>query len=339
MKAVGTVKKMLRLAGLLLLCLAAGCQYILPREEAAPTPPVVQAQNIEYATVPVTRGDLVNSVQGDAAVASMRTEELSFPVDGRIKDILVKVGDTVKKGDVLMELDTDDLDYRIQVQRLRIEQGELSVKSMQRHGADKTALEMAKIDLEIENLALEQLLKQKVSAVLVSPVDGSVAFLATVDVGGSVGAYTAMARISDPSVRMLRYVDDANRPQFQVGMKVQVRMKSDGGTAVGEVVSTPLERGPADDEQLRNTLFLQVPGTFLDHYRIGDEASIELILAQRKDTLILPSSAIRTYLNRTYVQVLQNGVMVEKDIQVGLTTHTQSEVLEGLTEGDQVILP
>ena len=40
---------------------------------------------------------------------------------------------------------------------------------------------------------------------------------------------------------------------------------------------------------------------------------------------------------RRYVNVLEDGVRVEKDVEIGLQTDTEAEIINGLEEGDLVI--
>lgn len=342
MKASSIAKTLSLIVALLMIAMASGCQYILPKEEEPLPPPLVQPKDVVYTTVAVTRGDMVSSVQGVGRLESVRMVDVYFSAGGgRVKSINAKYGDSVKKGDVLLQLDTEDLDYRMQVENLRLQQMENNYavleKAMKR-ARDKTQLTNAKIDLDIEKLNIKQMEQQKSDATLIAPIDGSVVYVTTANQGSMVDAYTTLVRIADPSVKMLAYEDDANRSQFQVGMKVQVTLNSDGTTSEGEVVSTPFERDKFDDEKLAKMLFIKVPDDFLKNSQVGDEAKIVLVLAERKGVLKLPRNVVRTYLQRRYVQVLVNNVKVEKDVQVGLETPTESEIVSGLQEGDKVIV-
>ena len=41
---------------------------------------------------------------------------------------------------------------------------------------------------------------------------------------------------------------------------------------------------------------------------------------------------------RRYVNVLEDGVRVEKDVEIGLMTDTEAEIIKGIDEGDLVIV-
>jgi membrane fusion protein, macrolide-specific efflux system len=342
MKARSTAKILSLIVAVLMITMTSGCQYILPKEEEPLPPPLVEPRDVVYVTANVTRGDMVQSVQGVGRLESVKMIDVFFKAGGgRVKSINAKIGDMVKKGDVLLQLDTEDLDFRLQVERLHLKQMQNNYAVMQKamkRARDKTQLTNAEIDLQIEKLNITQMETEKENATLRAPIDGSIVYMTTVNQGSTVDAYTTLARVADQSVKMLTYTDELNRAQFQVGMKVQVTLKSDGSKGEGEVVSTPFERDQFDSEKTAKMLFIKVPDDFLKNSKVGDEANLLLVLAERKGVLKLPRNVVRTYLQRRYVQVLVNNVKVEKDVQVGLETPTETEIISGLEEGEKVIV-
>jgi RND family efflux transporter MFP subunit len=61
-------------------------------------------------TTTVTTGDLVASVAASGSLASPQTGAVTWQAPGTVGKVLVKVGDQVKAGQVLMEMDPTDLD-------------------------------------------------------------------------------------------------------------------------------------------------------------------------------------------------------------------------------------
>lgn len=64
-------------------------------------------------TTPVTRGSLVATVATAGNVAAVRSASLAFDISGHVSKVNVQVGDSVKAGQVLMELDTRDLQFAL----------------------------------------------------------------------------------------------------------------------------------------------------------------------------------------------------------------------------------
>ena len=65
---------------------------------------------LSYTGVKVERGDVVQTVSATGAVEAASKIDLEFMSAERIKEVNVKVGDTVKEGDILAKLDTAKLD-------------------------------------------------------------------------------------------------------------------------------------------------------------------------------------------------------------------------------------
>ncbi len=66
-------------------------------------------------------------------------------------------------------------------------------------------------------------------------------------------------------------------------------------------------------------------------------ASATIITDTAHDVLMVPSGSIVTDENGTYVRKLNNGVVVEAPVEVGLASDTNTEILSGLDEGDSVV--
>ena len=54
--------------------------------------------------------------------------------------------------------------------------------------------------------------------------------------------------------------------------------------------------------------------------------------------MITARNVVRNYMGRRYVQVLEDGLKKERDVQVGLETSTDVEIIKGLEEGEEVVV-
>ncbi len=68
---------------------------------------------IEYELVDAVLGDLVQTVEATGKIQSANALQLKFELSGKINDVRVKEGDQVKQNDILMKLNTADLDAAV----------------------------------------------------------------------------------------------------------------------------------------------------------------------------------------------------------------------------------
>lgn len=73
--------------------------------------------------------------------------------------------------------------------------------------------------------------------------------------------------------------------------------------------------------------------------REGMTVSARITIQQKENVILLPVRAARTAQGKRVVDVLVNGKPVAREVRLGLTNEQYAEVLEGLQEGDTVVLP
>ncbi len=64
-----------------------------------------------------------------------------------------------------------------------------------------------------------------------------------------------------------------------------------------------------------------------------------IITDTKTDVILLPTSAVTTQDGQSTVKVLKDGITTSVDVQIGLNSGTQIEIVSGINEGDQVVLP
>jgi multidrug efflux pump subunit AcrA (membrane-fusion protein) len=72
----------------------------------------------------------------------------------------------------------------------------------------------------------------------------------------------------------------------------------------------------------------------------GMTVTVNIITAQSNNTLLVPTQAILVDENGgTFVQVDNNGVTEDRPVTVGISNWEYTEILDGLAEGEQVVVP
>jgi len=85
----------------------------------------------------------------------------------------------------------------------------------------------------------------------------------------------------------------------------------------------------------------QLPAMMLEDFQLreGLTVTVSIIVDERNDVLLVSNTAITTQGGQTYVQVLKDGVIEERSIRVGISNWQYTEVTDGLTEGEKVVIP
>jgi HlyD family secretion protein len=72
--------------------------------------------------------------------------------------------------------------------------------------------------------------------------------------------------------------------------------------------------------------------------KVGMSTDVEVIVTRRENTLYVPTNAIMRKGDRQQVYVILAGRARLRDLQVGLSNWERSEVLEGLRDGEAVVI-
>jgi len=73
--------------------------------------------------------------------------------------------------------------------------------------------------------------------------------------------------------------------------------------------------------------------------RQGQTVTVSVIIQQRNNVLLVPNQAIIGQGRSTYVQVMTDGQIEKRPVRIGLSDWQYTEIIEGLSEGEQVVVP
>jgi len=343
---------LLSFLGILLLT---GC-FALPVEEAVLPPPAVQVPEIRtMRTIEVVRGDVVSSIQPSTTYLPVRQEDLFFSVAGRrIRGIYVNIGDEVEAGDLLAELDRPYLFDQLEDTRRDEEWVQLHLTQLnERHQfalaqaaeneipvddfwylQERTRLNgelqiirrrMAHIQSEIEEMQIR------------APFDGVVSH--AMNFAGVMWSQIGQTiiTVSDRGQYVFRLAS-IDATLFEIG---QIYDKTIMGQTFEAEVIDP------DEEGIERPLQLGVPMPEAYFRIIGDVmpdisgtnfGSVLFIHAQATDVILLPSNVINNIDGRIFVHILEDDVVVMRDIEIGLVGNFFTEIIDGLDEGDMVVI-
>lgn len=195
-------------------------------------------------------------------------------------------------------------------------------------------LRQAELNLELARMRLER-------ATLIAPFDGTVAEV-NIDVGQTVGASPLPAMVlADLSAFHINVgVDEIDVGKLSEGLTAVLDVDALPGASITGVVDriAPTARENAGVASYNVTVGIDPTDAPL---RAGMSAIVDIVTEVRENALVIPNRFIRIDRNtgRAYVNVKRGEQIEEVEIITGLRNDSESEVLQGLSEGDSVVIP
>lgn len=255
--------------------------------------------------------DKVNSALEDARNES---PEIIAPFSGFITNVNVSGGDEVKKGTVAVTLaDPEKFEAEILVSELDIFNIQLGAQA----SIQVDALSGLSLPAEVTFISPTATVQ---SGVVNFKVKVELQSLESVMQQQQQARQEAMANVTPEglSERLKQAVEDGRITQEQADEMMQ-QMQQGQGALQGQV--------PADISQ----------GYQL---REGLTVTVSIIVNERNDVVLVPNQAITTRGRQNYVQVLAaDGTVEERAITTGIADWQYTEVTDGLSQGEQVIIP
>ncbi|MGH4123399.1 MAG: efflux RND transporter periplasmic adaptor subunit [Clostridium sp.] len=310
-----------------------GCR-LFPKEENVQKPVLVAPPKMNYTTVDVKKGSISNELKVTAVIISSSKHKLYFEKKGGVlKKLLVKPGDTVKKGQLLAVLDSDNLECEIKEQQLKLKKAKITLTQLTEEKKQKYEIAKATLDVQIEELTLENYKKELEKSKLLSPVSGIVDFCINDGVGALLSAYETIYSVSDPNSYVAEF-EGENVSDYKIGMKGKILCNNN--SYVGEVIT--VEHTLRKEDKSHKYPYVKVK--FLEKANdisLGANVDFYTIQQKKDNILVLPRKVVYILGDQSCVQVLANGEKVEKFIEIGIGNKEQVQVVSGIKEGEKVI--
>jgi RND family efflux transporter MFP subunit len=204
------------------------------------------AQQTPIPTVSLDNGTTTNntqsgdadSVSASAFIVPVKKAELSFANVGRVKAVDAKVGDQVKAGQVLVELDTTLLEAKVKEAEANLAVAQVQVNYLKRIGTDEVHLESAQAEADRAQALLDSAnATLAAQSTLVAPFDGIVV---SVDISPAetVVPGRVIITIGDLSGWQVETTDLSERdvPRVQIGQTASVFIEALNQEFPGEVI-------------------------------------------------------------------------------------------------------
>jgi len=289
-----------------------------PGEEA----PLDQIHLQEGMFTEVERGAIRETIETTGHLDPVQEVELTLPISGEVVEIPVEEGETVEEGDTVLQL--DETRHRLDYLRARRAYETAVIDG------SSTQIEKAELDLELAEKDLEATTQK-------APLSGIISEV-MVEVGD---------RVSTDQPLMVITGDDQYEVEVEID-EVDIDLLAPGQEVVVSVDALPGENfsGFIDDigfQALTRNGVVTIPVRVLltsthEQFRPGLTTELEIIITELTDRLLIPVTSVYQANDQDYVVKMEDEEPVPLPVETGLDDGINVEVVEGLKEGDQVLI-
>jgi membrane fusion protein, multidrug efflux system len=351
---------------LVFLLLAAGvAAAMLKKKEAVPAAATTSAsasasqpQAMEFLPSDITTAqqrDLRQQLPLTGALRAVNQISVKARVGGEVRDVLVREGEAVKAGQILVRMDTSDYQARVEQARgaLLAARGQLDIAAKARDNnkallekgfISKNAVdnatsqyEIARANVESAQGALDVAQKALSDTLIKAPISGLVSSR-TVQPGEKVSPDNRLLDVVDLSgMELEAAVPAAEIMRVALGQEVQVKLEGLPTPLAGKVARI----NPATQAGSRSVLvYVQIdnPQAAL---RVGMFGQALLTLSRKSGVLAVPQSAIQNDGASPFVYAIENGKIARKPVELGIRGDDGQgpavEIVKGLENGTQIV--
>lgn len=333
---------------------------------------------IEVQLVKVQRGAVEATVNNTRAgsVKACHRAKLSAPAGGQIAKLLVKKGQRVSAGDVLLSLWNEDLQAQVQLTEQQLhttqthieeictvaglsqkeavrarqlrDKGFISAEGLERAEADAQAKQAAchaarsEISQSQSRIAVAKAGLQRM--VLRAPFDGIVA-----DISGELGEYATPSPpgiltlptidlIDDRCLYVSAPIDEVDAAHIKIGQTSRITLDAiKGKTFAGKVKRI----APYVLELEKQARTVEVEVEFVtrpdaENLLVGYSADVEIVHTLHDKVLRIPTPTLLE--GKRVLLYRPDGILEERAVTTGLANWEFTEITSGLVENDQLVL-
>lgn len=301
----------------------------------------------------VSRKDLNSYLILNGVVEPERTIEIHSRLSAYVKEIIREEGAYVKENDVLALLDDTEIKIGYQQANIQLEQARLIYEeakttlersqelmkkeliSQQEMLTAENQFNQRKLDYDNRQEAFKNLQLQLNWTKIRSLAEGYITER-LIEVGTKVNANQQVYTVEDFSPLLIRvYVPSADSVNLTPGMIAEISTDNIKGTIFDGKVKLINPRIDVQSGTVKVTVethdesLRMKPGMFVE---------VRIVIGQKKDILVIPRKSILYKQNKTFVFVLNQMKVTQREITLGLLEEDMVEIVAGLEEGDTIVV-
>lgn len=313
----------------------------------------VNKKALEDAKKPIDRSNIAIKVTVDTV--SLKTVDGSFflpatiiadedaaitaEVAGKISGLNIKLGTTVKKGQVIGNIDVTESRQKLDAALLSITKltsdYERNKILLAGNATNANAVTDAKYELDAKKLEAAQLRTQLSKANIIAPASGIIT-----DKQKVLGEYVATGTVIASVTNMRSLKANVSVPESQImsikkGQTASVTSSAYSGETFSGTVSYISPKG---DENHNYTVQLLIANASSVPLKVGLYIDIQFPgTASSKSLMMIPKNALVDGVKNPFVYVYSNGVVAERKLVTGTESGDYIEVKNGLGKGELIV--
>ena len=292
--------------------------------------------------------DLTKTLEVSGIVDAKEKASLRFALGGKVTYLGAKEGDFVKKFQTLATIDQATLQKQLETSLNTYMKERLDWEQTLDDTADRALPESENRTVQQEQLDLNnQVLSVEVQDIaikntrLTAPFAGVLVSSPTTVSGITLLATDVFELINPETLIFKAAVDETDIAQVHIGDEAHIVLDA----YPDEILNTAISQiGLKSQQSSSGTVFLvEVPivsSTPFPHFRLGMNGDLRIKVDQRQQVLSIPLDATRQRDDKTFVDIkVTDAEVAEREIEIGMETDDEVEVLSGLTTADWIVLP
>jgi HlyD family secretion protein len=259
----------------------------------------------------------------------------------RRKELLAQKLDTQEDydtaADTAAQMQANVDNANVAIQQLKTQEYMLLIKEQD--------VKLAEAQLQSDQIALDEANQQLDYCTIQAPLDGVITTL-SVEKGTIISSATSVVGgssvmvLSDMShIFILADVDEAEIGSVEVGQDVDITADSYPGKHFSGKVIRIATQGVNVSNVVTFEVKIEVTSKNKDMLKLQMTANVQIIQSRKQNVLLVPVAAVIRKEHKEIVQVKnKDGTVTDKPVTLGITDGSNYEVLDGLSQGDTVVL-
>ena len=290
---------------------------------------------VEAKVVSPTRIENIIKITG--AILANESVALRSEISGKVEKIYFKEGQRVKRGDVMLTINDDEMAAQVERLKYTMQLNE-EIEYRQRQLLEREAISKEEYDIALTTVKTTQSEIKELEARLAkhriyAPFDGIVG-LRQVSEGSYISPTDLVANMySINPIKIEFSVPGKYTQKVKAGDKITFTVESSDQVYTGSIYAVE----PMIDSRTRTLQIRAICNNEQEELIPGQFANINYILEVLPDALLVPSEAVIPELNSHKVFLLKNGKANQETVSIGLRTEKDVQITNGINPEDTVI--